>query len=48
MSMIKQWDLKPHDRLSWKWKVIDGEMVVVVSKYNEVKSTTSKERIKSK
>jgi hypothetical protein len=48
MSMIKQWDLKPHNRLSWKWKVIDGEMVVVVTKYHEAKPTTSKERINKK
>jgi hypothetical protein len=48
MSMIKQWDLKPHDKLSWTWKVIDGEMVVVVTKYNEADSRTSKVGIKKK
>jgi hypothetical protein len=45
MSMIKQWDLKAHDKLSWKWKVIDGNMVVVVTKYGEAKSKTRKEEI---
>jgi hypothetical protein len=48
MSMIKQWDLKPHDKLCWKWQVIDGEMVVVVTKYDEAKSKPSKERAKKK
>jgi hypothetical protein len=49
MSMIKQWDLKPQDKLSWRWKVIDGEMVVVVTKYDEWKSTTGrKKQIKKK
>jgi hypothetical protein len=42
MSMIRQWDLKAHDKLSWKWKAIDGEMVVVVTKYHEPKSTIKK------
>lgn len=37
MSMIKHWDLKPHDKLSWNWRVLDGEMVVVVTKYVEAK-----------
>ena len=49
MSMIRQWDLKPQDKLSWKWKVIDGEMVVVVTKFDEDKSRTGlKKRIKKR
>jgi hypothetical protein len=42
MSMIKHWDLKPHDKLSWDWKVLEGEMVMVVSKYTESKAGTKK------
>ncbi len=37
MSMIKHWDLKPHDKLVWDWKVIEGKMVMVVTKYDETK-----------
>jgi hypothetical protein len=37
MSMINQWDLKPLDKLFWKWKVLDGEMVMAVTKYGEAK-----------
>ena len=49
MSVIKQWDLKPQDKLSWKWKVIDGEMVVLVTKYDEGKSRKGpKKQIKKK
>ena len=49
MSVIKQWDLKPQDKLSWKWKVVDGEMVVVVTKFDEDKSRTGlKKRIKKR
>jgi hypothetical protein len=42
MSMIKHWDLKPHDKLSWNWKVIDGEMVMVVTKHTESKSNSKR------
>jgi hypothetical protein len=42
MSMIKQWDLKPHDKLSWKMRVIDGEMVVVVTKYSDTRNVFRK------
>ena len=33
MSMVRQWQIKPKDKLYWEWKVVDGEMVVVVNKY---------------
>jgi hypothetical protein len=35
MSMVKQWQLKPKDKLKWKWEVIQGKMVAVVDKYEE-------------
>ena len=32
MSIIKQWKLEEGDRIEWEWKVIDGDMVLVVKK----------------
>ena len=34
MSMVRQWRLKPRDKLYWEWKVINGEMAAVVMKYD--------------
>jgi hypothetical protein len=48
MSMIRHWDLKPHDKLSWGWRVIEGEMVVIVTKYVEPNSKPAKEDSKRK
>ncbi len=33
MSMVKQWELKPKDKLHWRWDVIQGKMVAIVEKY---------------
>jgi hypothetical protein len=35
MSMVKQWQLKPKDKLKWRWEVIQGKMVAVVERYQE-------------
>ena len=32
MSIVRQWKLKDKDKLDWEWKVIDGKLVIVVSK----------------
>ena len=32
MSIVRQWKLKDGDRLDWEWKVIEGQLVLVVSK----------------
>ena len=32
MSIVKQWKLKDGDAFDWEWKVVDGEMVLVVTK----------------
>ena len=32
MSIVKQWKLKDKDKLDWEWKVIDGNLAIVVSK----------------
>lgn len=32
MSVVKQWKLKEGDKFDWEWKVVDGEMVLVVKK----------------
>lgn len=33
MSMVRHWQLKPKDKLYWEWKVVDGEMVAVINKF---------------
>jgi hypothetical protein len=33
MSMVKQWQLKPKDKLHWRWEVIQGKMAAIVEKY---------------
>jgi hypothetical protein len=35
MPMVKQWQLKPKDKLKWRWEVIQGKMVAVVERYEE-------------
>ncbi|HYA84669.1 MAG TPA: AbrB family transcriptional regulator [Candidatus Bathyarchaeia archaeon] len=35
MPMLKQWQLKPKDKLKWRWEVIQGKMVAVVERYEE-------------
>jgi hypothetical protein len=32
MSIVRQWKLKNGDKLEWEWKVIEGQMALVVSK----------------
>jgi hypothetical protein len=32
MSIVRQWKLKEGDELDWEWKVIEGKMMLVVSK----------------
>ena len=32
MSIVRQWNLQPRDKLDWEWKVIEGQMALVVSK----------------
>jgi hypothetical protein len=33
MSFVRQWALTDKDKLYWEWKVVDGEMIAVVSKH---------------
>jgi hypothetical protein len=33
ISMVRQWQLKPKDKLFWEWEVRDGKMVAVVIKH---------------
>ncbi len=35
ISMIRQWKLKPKDKLYWDWEVRDSKMVAVVERYEE-------------
>lgn len=30
MSVVKQWKLKVGDKFDWEWKVVDGEMALVL------------------
>lgn len=32
MSIVKQWKLEDGDKLDWEWKVIDGQLAIVVNK----------------
>ena len=32
MSIVRQWKLTGGDKLDWEWKVINGQMALVVSK----------------
>jgi len=32
MSIVRQWKLVDGDKLDWEWKVIDGQLAIVVSK----------------
>ena len=32
MSIVRQWKLQRGDKLDWEWKVIEGQMALVVSK----------------
>jgi hypothetical protein len=32
MSIVKQWKLKPGDKLDWSWEVVNGQMALVVKK----------------
>ena len=45
ISMVRQWELKPKDRLYWKWEVRNGEMVAVVVKYDS-KKTAARDKSK--
>ena len=47
ISMVRQWELKPKDRLYWKWEVRNGEMVAVVVKYDP-KKTAARDKSKKK
>ncbi|MGC1930519.1 MAG: AbrB family transcriptional regulator [Candidatus Nitrosopolaris sp.] len=35
ISMVRQWKLKPKDKLYWEWEVRDGKMVAVVTKHED-------------
>jgi hypothetical protein len=32
MSIVRQWKLKNGDKLDWEWKVIEGQLSLVVTK----------------
>ncbi|MDW0155786.1 MAG: AbrB family transcriptional regulator [Nitrososphaeraceae archaeon] len=32
MSIVRQWKLEDGNKLDWEWKVIEGQLAIVVSK----------------
>jgi hypothetical protein len=32
MSIVRQWKLEDGDTLDWEWRVIDGQLAILVSK----------------
>ncbi|MGC1930681.1 MAG: AbrB family transcriptional regulator [Candidatus Nitrosopolaris sp.] len=47
ISMVRQWKLKPKDKLYWEWEVRDGKMVAVVMKHEDrSKQVLKKAKIK--
>jgi hypothetical protein len=37
MSIVKQWKMKDGDKIDWEWKVIDGKMVLIVTRASKSK-----------
>jgi hypothetical protein len=35
ISMVRQWKLKPKDKLYWEWEVRNSQMVAVVTKHED-------------
>jgi hypothetical protein len=35
ISMVRQWKLKPKDKLYWEWEVRDSKIVAVVIKHED-------------
>jgi hypothetical protein len=44
ISMVRQWKLKPKDKLYWEWEVRDRKMVVIVTKHEEKPKSTVRTR----
>jgi hypothetical protein len=42
--MVRQWKLKPKDKLYWEWEVRDRKMVVIVTKHEEKPKSTVRTR----
>ena len=34
MSMVRQWQLRPKDKLHWEWEVRKWDMIAIVVKYD--------------
>jgi hypothetical protein len=48
MSFVRQWVLTEKDKLYWVWKVVDGEMMAVVSKHQPNTFTPDLKKKKSR
>ena len=49
MSIVKQWNLRPKDKLYWQLDIINGKMVAIVNKHEDKnQQTISKKELKRK
>jgi hypothetical protein len=44
ISMVRQWKLRPKDKLYWEWEVRESKMVAVVTKHEDVVKHISKKQ----
>ena len=44
ISMVRQWKLRPKDKLYWEWEVRDGKMVAVVMKHRSIETQVLKKQ----
>jgi hypothetical protein len=44
ICMVRQWKLKPKDKLYWEWEVRESKMVAVVTKHEDVVKHISKKQ----
>jgi len=35
MSIVRQWNLRPKDKLYWQMDIVNGKMVVVVNRFED-------------
>jgi hypothetical protein len=44
ISMVRQWKLKPKDKLYWEWEVRDGKVAVEIKHEDRPKQVSKKQR----
>jgi hypothetical protein len=49
MSIVRQWNLKPKDKLYWQMDIVNGKMVVVVNRFeDQAQQKITKREVKKK